>query len=139
MLTSLQTYIGFVDGGCHSTRNISSAAWVIYSPTDELVSLHGVSLGQMTNNIAEYSTVIELLSESISFGIRILIVRLDSELVVLQLNRVYEIRNPLLLRLFLKVRLLEREFDYIEYQHIPRRLNTLADAIASRVINRHLR
>ena len=132
MSTSLQTYIGFADGACHSTRNISSAAWVIYSPTDELVSMHGVSLDQTTNNIAEYSVVIELLSESISFGIQILIVRLDSELVVLQLNRVYAIRNPVLLRLFLKIRILEREFDYIEYQHIP-------DAIASSVINRHFR
>jgi len=139
MSTPLQTYIGFADGACRSTRNISSAAWVIYSPSDELVSMHGVSLGQTTNNIAEYSAVIELLSESISFGIRSLIVRLDSELVVLQLNRVYAIRNPVLLRLFLRVRLLEREFDYIEYQHIPRSLNTLADAIASQVLSRHVR
>ena len=82
--------------------------------------------------------MIELLSESISFGIRSLIVNLDSELVVLQLNRVYAIRNPVLLRLFFTVRLLEREFDYIEYQHIPRYLNTLADAVASRMLNRHL-
>ena len=115
MSTPLQTYIGFANGACRSTWNISSAAWVIYSPSDELVSMHGVSLGQTTNNIAEYSAVAELLSEYISFGIRRLIVRLDSELVVLQLNRVYAIRNPVLLRLFLRVRLLEREFDYIEY------------------------
>ena len=100
--------------------------------------MHGVGLGQTTNNIAEYSAVIELLSESISFGIQSLIVRLDSELIVLQLNRVYAIRNPVLLRLFLRVNLLEHEFDYIEYQHIPRYLNTLADAIASRMLNRHL-
>ena len=138
MSTPLQTYIGFTDGACRSTQNISSTAWVIYSPSNELVSMHGVSLGQTTNNIAEYSVVIELLSESISFGIRRLIVRLDLELVVLQLNRVYAIINPVLLRLFLKVRLFEREFDYIEYQHIPRSLNTLADAIASRMLNRHL-
>ena len=137
MSTSLQTYIGFFEVASRSTRNIFSTAWVIYSPSDELVSMHGVSLGQTTNNIAEYIAVIELLSESISFGIRSLIVRLDSELVVLQLNRVYAIRNPVLLRLFLRVRLLEREFDYIEYQHIPRHLNTLADAVASSVINRH--
>lgn len=139
MSTPHQTYIGFADGACRSTRNISSTAWVIYSPSDELVSMHGVSLGQTTNNIAEYSAVVELLSESISFGIRRLIVRLDSELVVLQLNRVYAIRSLVLLRLFLRVHLLEREFDYIEYQHIPRSLNTLADAIASQVLNRHLR
>ena len=69
MSTSLQTYIDFADGACHSTQNISSVAWVIYSPTDELVSMHGVSLGQTTNNIAEYSTVIKLLSDAISFGI----------------------------------------------------------------------
>ena len=98
MSTSFQTFIGFSDGACRSTRNISSVAWVIYSPTDELVSMHGVSLGHTTNNIAEYIAVIELLSESISFGIQSLIVRLDSELVVLQLNRVYAIRNPVLLR-----------------------------------------
>ena len=134
----LSTYIGFADGVCRSTRNISSAAWVIYSPSDKLVSMHGVSLGQTTNNISEYSAVIELLSESIWFGIRILIVRLDSEHVVLQLNRVYTIMNPVLLWLFLRVRLLEREFDYIEYQHIPRHLNTLVDAVASSMINRHL-
>ena len=138
MSTPPQTYIGFADGTCRSTRNISSAAWVIYSPSDELVSMHGVSLGQTTNNIAEYSAVIKLLSESIPFGIRSLIVRLDSELVVLQLNRVYAIRNTVLLRLFLRVHLLEREFDYIEYQHIPRSLNTLADVISSQMLSRHV-
>ena len=97
MPTSLQTYIGFANGACRSTHNISSTTWVIYSPSDELVSMHGVSLSKTTNNIPEYSVVIELLSESISFGIQSLIVRLDSELVVLQLNRVYAIRNPVLL------------------------------------------
>ena len=88
MSKSLQTYIGFSDGACRSTQNISSATWVIYSPTDELVSVHGVSLSQTMNNIVEYIAIIELLSESISFGIQSLIIRLDSKLIVLQLNRV---------------------------------------------------
>ena len=69
MSTSLQTYNGFANGACHSTQNISSVAWVIYLPTDELVSMHGVSLGQIANNIVEYSTTIELLSNAIKFGI----------------------------------------------------------------------
>ena len=99
--------------------------------------MHGVSLGQTTNNVAKYSAVIELLSGAISFVIRCLIIRLDSELIVLHLNRVYAIKNSVLLRLFLKVRLLERQFDYIEYQHISRNLNTLADALANRVLNIH--
>ena len=69
MSTSLQTYIGFANGACCSTQNISSATWVIYSPTDELVSIHGICLGQTMNNISEYSAIIELLSDAISFGI----------------------------------------------------------------------
>jgi len=44
----------------------------------------------------------------------------------------------MLLRLFLRFRLLEHEFDYIEYHNIPRYLNTLADEIASRILSRHL-
>lgn len=51
-------YIGFADGACHSTWNLSSMAWVIYDPHGELVYLQGVCLGCTTNNVDEYSTVI---------------------------------------------------------------------------------
>ena len=71
-------YVGFADGASRSTRNLASAAWAIYAPTNELISLRGVCLGRATNNIAEYSAVIELLVDAISLGIRRLVVRLDS-------------------------------------------------------------
>ena len=45
--------------------------------------------------------MIELLCDAISHGIRSLKVRLDSHLVVLQLNGVYRIRDPTLLQRFL--------------------------------------
>jgi hypothetical protein len=32
-------YIGFTDGASRSTRNLASAAWEIYAPTNELISL----------------------------------------------------------------------------------------------------
>ena len=63
-----QTYISFTYGASRCTQNLSSAAWVIYSPSDELVSIHGICLSQTTNNIAEYSVVIELLADAITFG-----------------------------------------------------------------------
>jgi ribonuclease HI len=91
MSTSSLPYIGFTDGASHSTQNLASAAWEIYAPTNELISLQGVFLGRATNNIAEYSTVIELLTDAISLGIRQLVVRLDSQLVVLQLSNIYTI------------------------------------------------
>jgi ribonuclease HI len=97
-----------------------------------------VCLGRATNNIAEYSVVIELLVDAISLEIHHLVVRLDSQLVVLQLSNIYSIRSPTLLRVYLRIRLLERYFDHIEYQHIPRCLNTLTDALANYVLDRHL-
>jgi hypothetical protein len=81
-------YIGFADDASRSTQNLASATWAIYAPTNELISLRGVCLGRETNNIAEYSAVIELLVDAISLGIRRLVVRLDSQLVVLQLSNV---------------------------------------------------
>jgi ribonuclease HI len=123
-------YVGFADGASRSTQNLASAAWAIYAPTNELISLRGVCLGRATNNIAEYSAVIELLVDAISLGIRRLVVRLDSQLVVLQLSNVYSIRSPTLLRVYLRIRLLERHFDYIEYQHISRNLNTFNRCIS---------
>ena len=102
------------------------------------ISLQGICLGRATNNIAEYNAVVELLVDAISLRIRHLVVRLDSQLVVLQLSNVYYIRSPTLLRVYLRIRLLERHFDHIEYQHIPRCLNTLTDALANYVLDRHL-
>jgi ribonuclease HI len=91
MSESSLPYIGFVHGASRSTQNLVYIAWAIYAPTNELVSLRGVCLGRATKNIAEYSIIIELLIDAISLGICYLVVRLDSQLVVLQLSNVYTI------------------------------------------------
>ena len=71
------------------------------------LSLGGVCLRPSSNNVVEYSAVIELLRDSISHGVLSLEVHLDSELVVSQLNGLYHVRDSTLLRRFLHVRLLE--------------------------------
>jgi hypothetical protein len=89
MSVSLLPYIGFNDGVIRSNQNLASTAWEIYAPTNKLISLHGVFLDRATNNIIEYSPVIELLIDAILLGIRHMVVRIDSQLVVLQLSNVY--------------------------------------------------
>jgi ribonuclease HI len=101
MSESSLPYIGFTDGASRSTQNLASTTWEIYAPTNELVSLRGVCLGRATNNIVEYSVVIELLIDAILLEIHHLVVRLNSQLVVLQLSNVYTIQSPTLLRLYL--------------------------------------
>ena len=116
----------------------ASAAWVIYSPTGQLVSTGGACLGPASNNVAEYRAVIELLWDALSRGTTQLEVHLDSQLVVSQLNRVYQVRNPILLRQFMQIRLLERHFEIITFNHIPRNQNSLTDAYANYILDWHL-
>ena len=89
-------YIGFADGASFHTQNSASAAWVIYAPMGQVLSLGGVSLRPFSNNVAEYSAVIEWLRDAISHGVISLEVRLDSQLLVSQLNGSYRIRDPVL-------------------------------------------
>ena len=86
---SSKWFVGFADGASCHTCNLASATWVIYSPSGQLVASGGTCLGPASNNVAEYRAVIELLWDALSRGITKLEVRLDSPLVVSQLNRAY--------------------------------------------------
>jgi len=139
VMSSRSIYAGYADGACRHTRNIASTTWVIYLPSGQLLSSGGSCLGPTTNNLAEYSAVIELLIDTICHGIDHLIVKLDSQLVVSQLNGIYSIRNPMLLQKYLRIKLLEHHFQFITYEHIPRHLNHVSDALTNYVLYWHLR
>jgi len=133
-----EPFVGYVDGSSHSTQNLSFAAWAIFAPSGELMSFRWICIGRSTNNIAVYSVLIELLSTTISLGIRRIIIRLDSHLIVLQITSVYTIWNSTIHHMFLRVYILERYFVFIQYQHISINLSTLAESLANYVLNRHL-
>ena len=103
-----------------------------------MVSLGAVCICPATNNIAEYQAVIGLLTEASSQDVRNLVVLIDSQLMACHLNHVYTIRNPVLLRLFWRVRLLERSFETITYRHIPREHNVVADSLANYILDWHI-
>ena len=72
-------YIGFADGASCHTQNSTSTTWVIYTPTGQVLSSGGICLQHSSNNVVEYSVVIELLCDAISHGVLSLEVRLDSQ------------------------------------------------------------
>ena len=90
-------YIGFTDGASRYTQNSALVVWVIYTPIGQVLSLGGVCLWPLSNNVAEYTTIIELLCDSISHGLHSLQVLLDLQLVVSQINGSYCIQDPTLL------------------------------------------
>ena len=71
-------FYGFVDGACRHTLNLTSAAWVLYSSAEDLVSSWAVCIGPATNNITEYEAVIGLLTEASSQDVHDLVVLMDS-------------------------------------------------------------
>ena len=131
-------FYGFADGACCHTSNLASAAWVLYSPADDLVSSKAVCIGPATNNIAEYRAVIGLLTEAASQDVHSLVFLMDSQLMVCHLNHVYTIRNLVLLYLFQRVRLFERSFETITYRHIPREHNVFANSLANYILDCHI-
>ena len=86
------TYIGFADGASRHTQHSASTAWVIYTPMGQVLSSGGICLRPSSNNVVEYSVIIELLWDAISHGVLSLEVQLDSELVVSYLTML-EIRH----------------------------------------------
>jgi ribonuclease HI len=88
--------------------------------------------------VEEYHAIIGLLTKASSLGISHLIINLDSQLVVCQLNQVYAIHNPAMLHLHLRVFRLKRVFEFIQYKHIPRELNTTSNSIENYILDRYL-
>ena len=138
VLVMQMDFYGFANGSCCHSLNLASAAWVFYSPAKDLVSLGVVCIGLATNNITEYEAVIGLLIEAASQDVHDLVVLMDSQLVVCHLNHVDTIRNPVLLHLFWRVRLLERSFGTIIYRHIPREHNLVIDSLGNYILYWHI-
>jgi ribonuclease HI len=138
MSSESEVFIGYVDRASRHTWRLASAAWVIFTPHGQLLSSGGICLGDTTNNVAEYSAIIEFLRDALSLGVSRLRVYLDAQLVVSQLNRIYRVHDPTLHRRFLRVHLLEHNFDYITYFHVPRSLNQITDTLANHILDWHL-
>ena len=131
-------FYGFVDGACRHTLNLTSAAWVLYSPAEDLVSSGMVCIGPATNNITEYQAVIGILTKASSQDVHNMVVLMDSQLMVCHLNHVYTNINPVLLHLFRRVRFLERSFETINYRHIPREHDVVADSLSNYILDWHI-
>jgi ribonuclease HI len=138
MLPPPAYHIGYADDASHWTQNLTSTAWDLYTPSYEMIHSSSICLGPETNNQDEHTAVIGLLVDAQRHHIHHLSVFLDSQLVVLQLNNVYRVRDPCLFHKYLQVRLLSRHFDSITFTHIPRQLNQTTDQIANIMLDWHI-
>jgi ribonuclease HI len=85
-----------------------------------------------TNNMAEYEALIFGLSAALSLGIRQLLVKGDSQLIIKQVRGECSCNKPRLAAYLLHVRKLEKDFTALELQHVPRADNSAANDLSVR-------
>ena len=83
-----------------------------------------------TNNTTEYEGLLAGLRIVVDLGVKKLIVRGDSQLVVRQVNKDYQ--STLMEAYVDEVRKLEERFDGIQGEHVPRTENDIADYLSKR-------
>lgn len=138
MFLMLNQLVVFTDGGARGNPGPAAAGFTIQDDSGKSIYQGKKYLGQATNNVAEYSAVIEALqwlaeskieNQKITFF-------LDSDLIVNQLNGVYKIKDAKLKLLSIKVRFWEDKIPArIVYCHIPRQLNKIADTLVNQCLD----
>jgi probable phosphoglycerate mutase len=93
-------------------------------------------LGIQTNNVAEYTGVVRALALATELGAREVHLLLDSKLIVEQLAGRWRVKDAKLIPLWSAARSMLGGFDRWSATHVPRALNTVADALANDAIDR---
>ena len=92
-------------------------------------------IGRATCNEAEYRALIAALQAARELGAREVLIRADSQLLVRQLNGQYKVRSRSLMPLVLRARQMLQEFASWKAEHVPREMNSRADALANEAMD----
>ena len=98
---------------------------------DQPVWQFAKSIGETTNNVAEYLALVYALQEALRTGCNDLTVKTDSELLVRQMSGQYQVRDARLRILHDLAVHLRAGFARCAIEHIPRAQNGLADRLAT--------
>jgi ribonuclease HI len=128
----------YFDGASRTEVNLNDAprrragAGLVFKTPQGGVMYHSFSLlkEECSNNEAEYEALIFGLLLAFSMEVCSLRVYGDSQLIVRQVNGVYEVRKPELMPYCEAARKLMTKFKDIEIIHVPRSRNAPADALA---------
>lgn len=130
-------FIIHTDGGARGNPG-PAAIGVVIEENEKTIASFGKKIGETTNNVAEYTAVVEALKEisNKKLNVSSITFYLDSTLVVNQLNGLFKIKLPHLRELYMNVRGLEAEVGgEIRYHAIPREQNQRADALVNQALD----
>ncbi|KAL0366240.1 UNVERIFIED_CONTAM: hypothetical protein Sradi_3514100 [Sesamum radiatum] len=100
--------------------------------TEKQVLTYSIVLNELcSNNVAEYQALIVGLQMASEMGIIEIEVYGDSKLIINQLLNIYEVKKEDLVPFFRQASHLLKVFESVTLNHIPRKENRIADALAN--------
>lgn len=137
------------DGGARGNPGPAGIGVVFFDATGNEIYSHKEYIGRATNNQAEYKAIIKALNIIIKSkwfdkhqgkGEAKIVCRLDSQLVVEQLCGNYKVKNGNISELANEAKLLINKIQInIEFVHVKREENKIADKLVNKAIDQHLK
>lgn len=130
----------YTDGGASGNPGPAASAYAIYDDIGNEIASSSLSIGNTTNNVAEYTALINALTyikSSLLAAQQIASISVfsDSELMVRQLTGMYKIKNEDIKQLATTIKELSGALDIpISYTHIPREKNKRADGLVRSIL-----
>ncbi len=123
-----------IDGAARGNPGPAAYAIVLARPGEPVVE-KAETMGTATNNVAEYTALVEGLELAASLGVQRLAVLSDSELLVKQMNGEYRVKHPDWQPLYQEANRLKRQFDAVTITHVRRGQNARADALCNEALD----
>ncbi len=134
-LSDTQKIIIYTDGASRGNPGQSAAGVMMWDSNGDPIGRLSLYLGKLTNNQAEYKAVLTGLLAAYVQGFGEVECRLDSELVVRQLNGQYKIKDAALKTLATQVQKAAARLDHVSFTHVRRGANDQADGLANEILD----
>lgn len=129
----------YADGGSRGNPGPSASGFVVLDMSGKVLLGQGIYLGITTNNQAEYQALrLGLAAAYENFQAKRVHVYMDSLLVVNQMKRIFKVKNRDLWPIHDAINSYLNKFEQVEFTHVPRELNKLADAQVNKALDAEL-
>jgi ribonuclease HI len=129
-----QTLIIYTDGGSRGNPGYAAYGFVVFDSEKKLLAEVGKNIGIQTNNVAEYSAILEALKyvETINHKPSTINFFMDSKLCAEQLSGNWKIKNENLRGFYYEIKKMEAKLGVkVTYSHVPREQNKEADRMVN--------
>ena len=117
----------YTDGGSRGNPGPAASGYVLFDSQGGIVEKKGKYLGITTNNQAEYQALKQAIEAAQKHGAKKLNIFMDSLLIVNQIKGIFKVKNEALGPIYVEIKHLLASFEEVNFTHIPRELNKIAD------------